>query len=71
MPEIFNQALLKIFGDAQAALARAEERLALTPKPDVLRAQLRLMEQEALGFVEGKLVSPTALTIDYGVTHHN
>ena len=66
MPEIFNQALLKIFGDAQAALARAEERLALTPKPDVLRAQLRLMEQEALGFVEGKLVSPTALTIDYG-----
>ncbi len=66
MHEFFNQEFLKAFGDAQAALARAEERLALTPKPIVLKAQLRLMEQEALGFVEGKLVSPTALAIDYG-----
>jgi hypothetical protein len=31
-----------------------------------MKAQLRLLEQEALGFVEGKLVSPARLAVDYG-----
>jgi hypothetical protein len=66
MQQLFSLDLLRLHGAALAALARAEERVALSPRPDIMKAQLRLLEQEALGFVEGKLVSPATLALDYG-----
>ena len=69
MQQLFSLDLLKLHGDALAALARAEERVALSPRPNIMKAQLRLLEQEALGFVEGKLVSPATLELDYGHSH--
>lgn len=58
--------LLTAFGAAAAALARAEERLALFPEPDLLGARIRLAEQEALAWLEGAGFFPEQLAADYG-----
>lgn len=61
-----GDALLTAFGAATAALARAEERLALSPRPDLLRARVRLLELEALGHLEGEDINHEALALEYG-----
>lgn len=48
------------------ALARASERLALSPNRQVLTARLRLVELEALGWLEGEAILPDQLALDYG-----
>ena len=58
--------LLSAYGAATAALARAEERLALAPRPDLLLARIRLREREALGHLEGEDISHEALALEYG-----
>ena len=58
--------LLSAFGATTAALARAGERLALSPRPDLLRARVRLLEREALGHLEGEDINHEALALEYG-----
>ena len=62
----FSAEITVAFGEASAALARAEERLALFPEPDVLVARIRLAEQSALAWLEGELLIPDQLAVDYG-----
>lgn len=64
--ERFSAEILVAFGAATAALARAEQRLALFPKPEVLTARIRLAEQDALAWLEGSLLIPDQLAVDYG-----
>jgi len=67
----FSENVLIAFGAAQAAVARARERVLLCPKPAILKAQYRFLQQEALGYVEGELVSPGDLAMDYGYSPHS
>lgn len=61
-----EKSLIEAYGDACAALARAEERLALFPEPDVLLARIRFAEQRALAWLEGEDFMPDLLATDYG-----
>jgi hypothetical protein len=67
----FSETVLIAFGVAQAAIARAHERVILSPKPAILKAQYRFLQQEALGHVEGELVAPSDLAMDYGYSPHS
>ena len=57
----FSDNVLNTYGTACTALARAEERLALCPRPEILIARLRRSELEALGSLEGELILPDVL----------
>lgn len=48
------------------ALARASERLALCPEPEVLIAHVRSAEQDGLAWLEGESFFPDQLAVDYG-----
>lgn len=62
----FSDNVLNTYGTACTALARAEERLALCPRPEILIARLRRSELEALGSLEGELILPDVLALEYG-----
>jgi hypothetical protein len=62
----YSMSVLNAYGAAYAALARAEERLALCQRPDILIARLRGHELEALGTLEGELILPDVLAMEHG-----
>lgn len=66
MKGIFWRELFEAFGAASAALARAEERLALFPEPGLSLARIRIAEQEALSWLEGEPFALEQLAVDYG-----
>jgi len=66
MQSSFSGELFEAFGAASAALAQAEERLALFPEPELLRTQIRMAEQEALAWLEGEPFILEQLAVDYG-----
>lgn len=61
-----SKTLISTYGDARAALAAAQERMALFPEPDVLVARIRFAEQDALAWLEGEDFMPDQLATDYG-----
>ncbi|NLR70399.1 hypothetical protein HGI47_05875 [Novosphingobium sp. ERN07] len=58
--------LIEAYAQAQADFARAAERLALFPEPAVLLAHVRAAEREALAWLEGEVLIPDQLAVDYG-----
>ena len=62
----FSDSLLGAYGGACTAIARAEERLALCMRPEILIFRLRMSELEALGTLEGELILPDLLALEYG-----
>ncbi len=66
MQRMFSGQFLELFSAAAAAVARASDRVVLSPNPRVLSARLRLVELEALGWLEGEAIIPDQLALDYG-----
>lgn len=66
----FSDSVLNAYGTACTAIARAEERLALCLRPEILIARLRAHELQALGHLEGELILPDLLTREYGHSPH-
>ena len=62
----FSDSILNAYGATCSAVARAEERHALCLRPEILIARLRAHELEALGNLEGELVLPDLLALEYG-----
>jgi hypothetical protein len=62
----FSDSILNAYGAACTAIARAEERHALCLRPEILIARLRRSELEALGSLEGELILPDVLALEYG-----
>ena len=58
--------LIESYAAAQADFARAAERLALFPEPGVLLAHVRAAERDALAWLEGEVLIPDQLAVDYG-----
>lgn len=62
----FPQNSLEAYGAASAALARAEERIALSANRPALIARIRLLELEALATLEGETILHDQLALEYG-----
>src|SRR5579871_718280 len=66
MDRLFSSDLLIAHGNACHAMAAAQERLAKSPHRRVVAARLALMEQEALGLIEGVTVLHDQLGRTFG-----
>lgn len=66
MEKSITISLAKSLEKAAEALGRARERLALAPDRDALKRLIRAAEQDALAWLEGSLLDPDRLGIDYG-----
>lgn len=64
--QLFPVEFLEALTEAAAAIARAEERLAHFPEPELLIARIRMEEREALAWLEGEPFHPDHLARDYG-----
>lgn len=62
----FPQNSLEAYGATSAALARGEERLAMSANRPALLARIRMLETEALGSLEGETVRDDQLALDHG-----
>ena len=68
MPSQFPENPLEAYGAATAALARADERVAMCANPRALLARLRRSEQQALALLEGEDILHDQLALEYGAS---
>lgn len=66
MQDDFPQNPLEAYGAASAALARADERFAMSANRPALIARIRLLELEALATLEGESILHDQLALEYG-----
>ena len=68
MSSQFPENPLEAYGAATAALARADERVAMCANPRALLARLRRSEQQALALLEGEDILHDQLALEYGAS---
>ena len=68
MSSLFPENPIEAYGAATAALARADERVAMCANPRALLARLRRSEQQALALLEGEDILHDRLALEYGAS---